>query len=216
MISYFGLKMFLKGASKFTSMIKCVIFDLGNVTIKFDETPTFEKWSSCGKYSFDEVKRYYQNSSVRKALERGEVTPKQFYDKYAKDLGLKITHKEFEKCYCDIFSRNLGVERIIKSLKGKVRLVLLSNTNERQYEFARKRYKIIDLFDDYVLSYKVGYRKPNPLIFIEAIKKSKACPWNCVYFDDIAGFVHIARLMGIKSFLYKNSAQMSDILKKVL
>ena len=185
-------------------MIKCAIFDLGNVTIKFNETPTFKKWSLCETYSFDEVENYYKNSSARKSFERGEITKKQFFDKYVKNLELKINLKEFEKCYCDIFTRNLEVEKIIKSLKGKVRLVLLSNTNEWQYEYARKKYKIIDIFDDYVLSYKVAMRKPNPLIFIEAIKKSRTLPWNCIYFDDILEFVYVARTMGIKAYQYKN------------
>src|SRR3990167_7958707 len=124
-----GLKMFLKRAVKFSQMIKCVIFDLGNVTIKFDETSTFRKWSSCGKYSFDEVRDYYRSSSVRKSFERGEISSQQFYDNYVKDLGLKINKKDFEECYCDIFKRNFDVEKIIKSLKGKIKLVLLSNTN---------------------------------------------------------------------------------------
>ena len=194
-------------------MIKCVIFDLGNVTIKFDEIPTFKKWSSCGKYSFDEVKSYYKNSSARKSFERGEINSKQFYDKYVKDLGLKITHKEFEKCYCDIFSRNPEAEKIIKSLKGKVKLVLLSNTNEWQYEYARKKYKIIDLFDEHVLSHKVGMRKPNPFIFIEAVKKSGVMPWNCVYFDDILEFVYVARIMGIRAFRYKNIGDLTSALR---
>ena len=191
-------------------MIECVIFDLGNVTINFDETRTFRKWASCGKYSFDEVKSYYQTSSARKSFERGEITPKQFYGKYVEDLKLKITHKEFEKCYCDIFSRNFGVEKIIKSLKGKVRLVLLSNINEWQYEYARKRYKIIDMFDEYVLSYEVGMRKPNPFIFLEAVKKSKTMLWNCLYFDDIPEFVYMARMLGIRAFQYKNMEKLKN------
>src|SRR3989344_8194335 len=197
-------------------MIKCVIFDLGNVTIKFDETPTFKKWSSCGKYAFDEVKNYYKNSSIRKSFERGEITPKQFFDKYVQDLELKIGKEEFEECYCNIFNRNLKIEKIIKSLKGKVRIVLLSNTNEWQYEYARKKYKIIDMFDDYVLSHKVGKRKPNPLIFLEAIKKSKTLPWNCLYFDDIAEFVIMARLLGIRAHQYSGSLKLKDVLKKAL
>ncbi|MBI4452111.1 HAD family phosphatase [Candidatus Woesearchaeota archaeon] len=196
-------------------MIKCVIFDLGNVTIKFDEIPTFKKWSSCGKYSFDEVKNYYKNSSARKAFERGEITPKQFYEKYVKYLKLNITRKDFEKCYCDIFSRNSEVEKIIKSLKGKVKLVLLSNTNEWQYEYARKRFKIIDLFDEYVLSYKAGMIKPNPMIFLDAVKKSKTMPWNCAYFDDIPEFVYMARMIGIKAFKYKNAETLKRNLKEV-
>ena len=207
--------MFLNRDNKFSAMIKAAIFDLGNVTIKFDETPTFEKWSSCGKYTFDEVKNYYSNSSLRKAFERGEMNSKEFYDKYVGYLGLKMTRKEFEKCYCGIFTRNLEVEKIITSLKGKVKLVLLSNTNEWQYEYARKRYKIIDIFDDYVLSYKVGKRKPNPLIFMEAVKKSGVLPWNCVYIDDIPEFVFVARLMGIKAFQFRGFEKLKKDLENL-
>lgn len=156
-------------------MIKAVIFDLGNVTVKFDEAPHFSRWAACGTKSFSEVKKYYQNSSTRKAFERGEVTPKQFYDKFVEDLGLKISYRDFKDNYCDIFSRNEEVEKIIKSLKGKVKLVLLSNTNVLQYEFAKKKFKIIDSFDEYILSYEVGCRKPNPLIFFKAIKKAVLC-----------------------------------------
>ena len=78
-------------------MIKCVIFDLGNVTIKFDETPHFKKWASCGTKSFDEVKQYYSESKTRKAFERGEITPKQFYKKFVKDLCLKIKYDKNKK-----------------------------------------------------------------------------------------------------------------------
>ena len=60
-------------------MIKTAIFDLGNVTIKFDETPNFKKWSECSSKSFAEVKKYHENSSARKSFERGEISPKQFY-----------------------------------------------------------------------------------------------------------------------------------------
>lgn len=197
-------------------MIKAVIFDLGNVTIKFDETPAFKKWAESSGKPFSEVKEYYKNSSARKAFERGETTPQQFYNKYVGDLGLNITRKEFEECYCNIFTRNLKVEKIIKSLKGKIKLVLLSNTNEWHYEFARKRYKIIDMFDDYVLSYKVSKRKPNPLIFLKAIKVAGALPFNIAYFDDIPEFVFIARLMGIKAFQYKNVDKLKKDLRKVL
>ncbi len=197
-------------------MIKAAIFDLGNVTIKFDETPTFKKWYKCGSKPFSEVKEYHQNSSARKAFERGEISPKQFYDKFIEDLGLKISYQDFKNNYCDIFSRNEEIEKIIKSLKGKVKLVLLSNTNIWQYEFAKKKFKILNLFDGYVLSYKVGCRKPNPLVFLKAVKKAGTLPFNCAYFDDIAEFVYVARLIGIKAFQYKSTEKLNSDLKKVL
>jgi HAD superfamily hydrolase (TIGR01509 family) len=66
-----------------------------------------------------------------------------------------------------------------------------------------------------VLSYKIGYRKPNPLIFLSALKKAKTLPFNCVYVDDIPEFVYIARLMGIKAFQYKNFEKLISDFKKL-
>ena len=197
-------------------MIKAAIFDLGNVTIKFDETPTFKKWSSCGSKSFAEVKEYHENSSARKSFERGEITPKQFYFKYVNDLGLKIRYNDFKNNYCSIFSRNKEVEKIIKSLNGKIKLVLLSNTNVLQYEYCRRKFRILDLFDERIVSHEAGMRKPNPVIFLKAVKKAGTVPWNCAYFDDIAEFVYMARMIGIKAFRYKNTEKLKKDLKKVL
>lgn len=197
-------------------MIKAIIFDLGNVTIKFNETPTFRKWAECGSKPFAEVKEYHKNSSTRKAFERGEVTPRQFYSRFAEDLGLRIGYNEFVQNYCEIFTRNIEVEKIIKSLKGRVKLVLLSNTNVLQYEFARKKFKIIDVFDKHIASHEVGMRKPNPLIFLKAVQKAGTLPFNCAYFDDIAEFVYVARMLGIKAFQYKNMEKLNLDLKKVL
>lgn len=196
-------------------MIKAAIFDLGNVTIKFDETPTFRKWASCGSKPFAEVKKYHENSSARKAFERGEITPKQFYSRYADDLGLKIKYNDFAKNYCDIFIRNNEAEEIIKSLKGNVKLVLLSNTNVLQYEYCKRKFKILDFFDERIASHEVGMRKPNPLIFLKAVKKTGTLPFNCAYFDDIPEFVYIARMLGIRAFQYKNTEKLRKDLKNI-
>lgn len=196
-------------------MIKAIIFDLGNVTIKFDETPTFKKWASCGSKSFSEVKKYHENSSARKAFERGKIAPKQFYEKYSEDLGLKIGYGDFVNNYCNIFSRNKEVEEIIKSLKEKVKLVLLSNTNYLQYEHCKKKFKILKLFDERIASHEVGMRKPNPLIFLKAAEKAGTLPFNCAYFDDIKEFIHIARIMGVKAFQYKNTEKLRKDLKNM-
>jgi len=196
-------------------MIKAAIFDLGNVTIKFEETPTFKKWAECGSNSFAEVKRYHESSSARKSFERGGITRQQFYNRYVRDLGLKIGYDDFEKCYCDIFSRNREVENIIRSLKGKLRLVLLSNTNEWQFEFVKKRFRILDAFDEHILSHEAHLRKPNPLIFLKAVKKAGVSPFNCAYFDDIPEFVYVARMMGIRAFQYKDITKLKRDLNNV-
>ena len=127
-----------------------------------------------------------------------------------------IGYNDFVNNYCDIFTINKEVEEIIKSLKGKVRLVLLSNTNVLQYEFARKEFRIIDIFDERIVSYEAGMRKPNPFIFLKAAQKAGTMPWNCAYFDDIAEFICVARMLGIRAFQYKNAEKLKRDLKSIM
>ena len=185
-------------------MIKTVIFDLGNVIVNVDKTNLYRKWAEKSGKNVDEIIDYYGNSPAGKRFERGELNSKEFYETVAMELNLKMNFDDFKKNYCDIFNLNNDVAKIIQKLKKNFRLILLSNTSILHYKYIKNKYKILNLFDDYVLSYEVGCRKPNPLIFFEAIKKSKTLPFNCVYFDDIYGFVFVARLMGIKAFQYKS------------
>lgn len=193
-------------------MIKCVIFDLGKVIVNYDEGGMLSGLAIASGKPLSYVKKYHELSSLRKSFERGELSGKEFYKKIASGLSLKITFNEFKKIYCGYFTLNVEVADAIKKLSKKYRLVLLSNTDELHFGFIKGKFKIINEFNDRVLSYKIGLRKPNPLIFIEAIKKSRTMPWNCAYFDDIPEFTVMARLLGIKAFQFRDF----NDLKKVL
>ena len=196
-------------------MIKTIIFDLGNVIVNFDETNIFNTWAAASNKAVPEIIRYFRNSSARKAFERGEISPNQFYSNTIKELSMKIKLNDFKKLWNEIFTLNKGVEKIIKSLKGKYKLILLSNTNVWQYDYIRKKYKIVGIFDKYLLSYELGYRKPNPMIYLSALKKAKTLPQNCAYFDDIPLFVYVARAMGIKAFQFKDCDKLIRDLEKL-
>ena len=196
-------------------MIKTVIFDLGDVIVNVDKTEQFEKFAVKSNKSVPYLKKYFDNSYLRKAYGRGELSSRQFYCKTAKELNLKMGFNEFKKAWCNIFTLNKNVEKLVRDLKRNFKLVLLSNTDELHFEYIKNKFKIVNDFDEYVLSYIEGCMKPNPLIFWRAIKKSKTAPFNCVYLDDIYGFVFVARLMGVKAFQYKNFKKLVDDLNKV-
>ncbi|MBI2656737.1 HAD family phosphatase [Candidatus Woesearchaeota archaeon] len=196
-------------------MIKTLIFDLGNVIVNVDENKFFEKSAiDCNK-SVSFIKKYYEKSNSRKAFERGEISPMQFYHTMAADLNLKMGFDEFKNAWCGIFTLNKNMERFIKNVKKNFKLVLLSNTDALHFEHIKNKFKVVNDFDEHALSYKVGCRKPNPLIFLTALSKARAMPFNCVYIDDIPQFVYVARLMGIKAFQYVNFEKFTDDLKSV-
>lgn len=196
-------------------MIKSIIFDLGNVIVNVDKSDFYKKIAEASGKSIAGAKDCCENSPARRDFERGKLSPQDFYRSFSEELSLTISFKEFARIYCDIFTLNKNVAEIIKKLKKRFRLILLSNTDEIHFEFIKKKFKITRIFDDYVLSYQAKCRKPNPLIFFDAIKKAGALPFNIAYFDDIPEFVLIARLMGIKAFQYKSFKKLIGDLRKV-
>jgi len=195
-------------------MIKTIFFDLGNVITYVDHNKIFE---GLAKYS-DKDKKYihdfFNRSIVRKRFDRGKLNAKEFFTSYKKDLNLKLNFNEFKKIWCSCFiGLNKEMEILLKKLKENYKLILLSNTDEIHFLYAQKKYKILKIFDDYVLSYEIGYSKPNPMIFLKALKKAKTKPGQTLYIDDLYQFVLTAKAFGIKSVQYKTMEKLKKDLK---
>mgnify|MGYP001577199565 CR=1 FL=1 len=192
-------------------MIKAVIFDLGRVIVNVDRSKQFKELSKNSSKPAEFIEEYLGDfSPVVKAFGKGKLTPHHFYGKVSRELNLKMSFDEFKENWCDIFTLNKDVANVIKKLKKNYRLVLLSNVDVWHWEYIKNKFKALDEFDDYTLSYKVGCMKPNPRIFLDALKKSKTSPWNCAYFDDINRFIYIGRLMGMRAFQYKTPEKMMN------
>ena len=111
--------------------------------------------------------------------------------------------------------KNKDMEKLLHKLKKRYQLVLLSNTDKIHFDYIKAKYKILNIFDDLIVSYKVGYKKPNPFIYLKAIKKSKTLLNSILYIDDIPEFVLVAKFFGIKSIQYKNIQQLKSDLRKL-
>jgi putative hydrolase of the HAD superfamily len=93
---------------------------------------------------------------------------------------------------------------LLRDLKNRGhRLLLLSNTNEFHFSFAKQHYpEMFHSFDDFVLSYEVGHAKPEPEIFHAALAKTKSPPSHCFYTDDIPAFIEAGTRVNIPSMLF--------------
>lgn len=195
-------------------MIKAVIFDLGNVIVNVHHDRASRKLSSDSNLKQEEVITKIIESKQRKDLERGFLTEQEFYKFVKKKSGTLLDFSHFHHWLCDMFTLKTGTEDVIKKLKKQYRLVLLSNTSKPHYECIMDQFPIVREFDEYVLSYMEGMLKPNPFIFLEAVKKAGVKPWECLYFDDILLYVCAARCVGIKAFQYQSHHKLVEDLRK--
>jgi HAD superfamily hydrolase (TIGR01509 family) len=74
----------------------------------------------------------------------------------------------------------------------------------------------IELFDDIVISYKVGVTKPNPAIYELSLKNLGVQANEIAFIDDIEAYCIAARALGMQAIRYENFEQMERELEPLL
>lgn len=195
-------------------MIKTLIFDLGNVIIPFDFGRAYARVEQLTGLDRATIRSRIGTSDLPDRLESGRIAPQAFVEELSAVLGFPIGYTEFRELWSSIFfPETLLPESLFESLKGRFRLLVLSNTNPMHFEMVRENYPLLRHFDHYVLSYEVGALKPDPLIYREAIRHAQCDPGECFYTDDIAAFVEGARRQGIDAVQFTGFDPLRDELQ---
>ena len=103
---------------------------------------------------------------------------------------------------------------MLKDLKRKYPLILVSNTNEAHAEFIRSQYRIFDYFDHHILSYEVGSLKPDAKIFERAILASGCSPDALFFTDDRAENVEAAKELGMYAHQFVSESRLIEALRQ--
>jgi len=196
-------------------MIKSVISDLGKVLVFFDNNIFFCKISDYSPFSAEQIAEIaLENHELIHSFDTGKITPLNFFRESIKSLKAKIDYNTFFSIYNDVFSPNMPVLKILKKVKSKCRLVLLSNTDIMRFGFIKKKFPEILIFDEYVLSYEAGYVKPHPRIYWKSLEKAKAEAWECVFIDDREENVEAALNFGLNAVLFSPETDLAAEFEK--
>lgn len=183
-------------------MIKAIIFDLGRVILDFDWMIACDNLSKYAGISGKEIKKIVFDGGLEFELERGECTPEEFHERVVDATGADVSYEDFVRLWGEIFSPNPPVMEIVRKLKGKYRLLLLSDTNDIHFRYGVSTFKEPMMMDGFVLSHKVGVLKPDSKLYMEAVKAAGCRPEECVYIDDLERNVEAAAELGINTILY--------------
>lgn len=186
-------------------MIKGIIFDIGNVLCTFTNDILLNGISKLtGKSSIELHDLIYRHSGLPKKYETGLITSQEFYHEMTQLCDLHISSEELKRIYSeDKFTPIPGMNDLVKKLKGKYKIGLLSNTSEWDAEYLFKLIPDIKLFDSVSLSYQVKVMKPGVEIYKDALKKIELLPEECIYTDDILEYVTVAESLGMRAIHFK-------------
>jgi epoxide hydrolase-like predicted phosphatase len=196
---------------------KLIIFDLGRVLVDFDFRLVIKRLKRYTDFSEKDIRRYFLETPLWGAFERGEVEPKDFFMQLSKALKLqKLAFDEFAPLWNSIFTEKHDTVSILARLKGRYRIALLSNVNILHWDHIHETHDFIQWFDHPVASFEVGTRKPDPDIYRTTLHRAGVAPQQAVFIDDMEPHVLAARSLGIEAHRFVNAPQLARDLEGIL
>lgn len=190
-------------------MIRALIFDLGGVIVPLDFPNGFREISAHTPHSPDEIRRRLQSSDLYIRAETGRIGRADFIREMSELLDLAVEEAAFERIWCSIFPPyTLLEDEFFEQLHRRFPILLLSNTNQVHFEMVRANYPILRHFDHFVLSYEVGFMKPGPEIYRQAVGAAGCRPEECFFTDDTAVNIEGALAEGLDAVRFVTAGQL--------
>lgn len=186
---------------------RCVLCDFGNVLAFFDHGKAARQLASLARPRI-EAQRVFDrvfHTPLEERYDSGQMSTAEFIGSLRAELGLHATDEEIAQAWNDIYAPNAAMLDLMASLKSTgVRLLLASNTNELHYGWFRPLFaQTLDLFDQEVLSFRVGRCKPDRRFYDACLDAAGVPTTECLYIDDREDLIAAALAIGIPGVLYQ-------------
>lgn len=203
-------KFHLKQTQMPKNKLRFLLFDLGDVLLEIDWTRASNKIS----LSQEEIFRICQ-SKEHDQYERGRISTQDFFSYLRAQLKKAHSVEEIEAAWCAIVASEIaGVGEVLADLKNDFKIFILSNTNRSHVEKKIPEFQFLKSVDGILTSCELGLRKPEPEIYLAALKKMEAKPAEVLFFDDKIENVTSARGLGIRAEVcYRSAKKITEIIR---
>lgn len=186
--------------------VEAAVFDLGGVLMDFDFDRANLAASRVSGLPADEVKRRLFASPDFLAFERGHLSPQDFHQRLQELLGVKMPYAMFCAAWNGIFKGEIeGTVSILRALRSRVKVGVLSNTNVIHFEYLRVRMSLLTELDHVYASHEIGSRKPDAECFNHVLQRMGVSAGRTVFIDDLLENVEAAQRLGMRGIHAVNS-----------
>lgn len=188
-------------------MIKNIIFDMGNVLIRFDGAYFIRRLDVAAE-DVALLRREVFRSLEWARMDRGTMTEAEAKESVCRRLPARL-HDAAEKLIC-MWDRPIleipGMYELVEELKGMgYGIYLLSNASVRQHEYW-PRVPASRFFDGTLISADEKLVKPQPEIFRLALDRFGLKAEECFFIDDSPANIEGAFCCGIPGAVFHDDA----------
>jgi len=187
--------------------IRLIVSDFGGVICTYDYRIFCERLARRIARSADEVYAAVYGSDLQAEFELGHLTGPEYHRRVMSLFGADLPYAEFFSMYGDIFTEIPATCALLRRLRERYPLYLLSDTNEIHFGYVKQTVEVLRLFDQFIVSYEVGAMKPGPRIYQEVLRRSGLPAEACVFIDDRPGNVEGARRIGMRALQFTSPEQ---------
>lgn len=182
-------------------MIRNILFDIGNVIVRFDFTRAIQKVAPLSDVP-DVMQALAEIDADKIAYEDGKISRQKFLESVFRVLKFRGKDEDFIEAWQGVFWANEPMHDLVRKLHGNYPLYLLSNTNCMHVEGLIRDYDLFGLFTGAIYSHEAQASKPHPAIY-EALQRQYAVkPEETFFIDDLEPNIATARSLGFHTHHY--------------
>ena len=182
-------------------MIRAFLFDIGNVLVRFDFSRAVRAVAALSDVA-DEADALHRIDAVKLGYEDGQISRADFLHEAFRILGYRGTEAQFITAWQGIFTENEPMTSLVRALRGKFPLYLLSNTNDLHVEGLVRDFPVFAHFTGAKYSHEAKATKPHRPIYEIACRTHGLDPRTTFFIDDLAANIATAREIGFHAHHY--------------
>lgn len=195
-------------------MIKNIIFDLGKVLVSFHPE----------KFINENVEEKYREDFYRVVfggqawadLDRGTLEYSDAVKMFSEELPqcAEQIKSLFDRKIIDCISPIEDNVEIMKSLKGKYNLYILSNFHYPAFDNVFQNWEFFKYFDGKIVSGHCKLLKPEKEIYELLLNTYSLVPEECLFIDDVKANIEGAQKCGINGIQLTSPELLKEVLKE--
>ena len=195
--------------------IEAAIFDLGGVILEVGVVRTVHAWADASGLDPSELTARLGGRILPRRFDRGEVKLEDLRAEVCARLGREISSADFEAGWNALLGLPFpGADDLLERLSRRMRLVMLTNTNETHEKVWRQSCAgVLPYFEKVFSSWRMGVRKPDPEAFGRVLDYLALPPERVAFFDDHQENVDAATQLGMVAHLVNGPANVERCLE---
>jgi len=180
-----------------SNQIELILFDLGGVLVELGDISTNTAWFK-PELSPKENWDLWLTAPKSHALEKGEISPREFAEYFIRENSIEIDIDTFLDKFRDwVIGFYPGALSYLQNLSQSYRLGVFSNITEIHWPPLKQQLDASGAITDYFASYLIGQAKPDVSAFQFVAKQTEVLPEHILFLDDNLINVEGARSAGM-------------------